>query len=454
VAELGKKPFVTFAAGGLLRWQIFEKILLIAVVLDLALGGNGYLFKIGGFRLREILYMFCMPWVILRLTSINPIQLDKKLLWLTALFVVVTVFGSALGYFNGSQFAAIAAELKPLSYFPMLLFFLVAIRTRDDITLIAALFIVCGTLLALLYLLTLLSAKIGLVQYSNIFNFLHVSDEFIFRHTFDNQAPFVGFLYKGAFYICVAAIFLIFDPFKITKIFGALTVVAVAMTLTRSLSLALCACILASVTLNRNWLRAPMLLGQIGLLVAVMIFAAHAENFAAHAEKGLHEAPFENCTSHCNKPQSTFQAMQRPLDSDRIEDMKFIWNQLDIPMLTIGRGLGSPIRGDRQRIELTYFEVLYKQGMPGLLVWFLLFAYILQLYRAVPAETKGFAVPLFLSSLFVFIATAATTFLTGSIGMGVVFISTASLLVLAQESPVPMRQSDWYGEWLGGIFRF
>jgi hypothetical protein len=43
-------------------WQLFEKALLIAVVLDLALGGNGYLIKIGPLRVREILFAFCIPW--------------------------------------------------------------------------------------------------------------------------------------------------------------------------------------------------------------------------------------------------------------------------------------------------------------------------------------------------------------------------------------------------------
>lgn len=51
-----------------------------------------------------------------------------------------------------------------------------------------------------------------------------------------------------------------------------------------------------------------------------------------------------------------------------------------------------------------------------------------------------------LSSIFVYLVTATNTFLTGSIGMAVVFISLASLLALSEEErPAPMRREEWYG---------
>jgi hypothetical protein len=402
-----------------------------------------------------LIFFFCMAWVVLRLTIVKPIRLDAKLLGLTGLFIAVTAFSTALGYFNGSRLGAIVAEIKPLSYFPMLLFFLVTIRTRGELTLTASIFIVCGTLLASLYLLTLLSAKIGLVEYSSIFNFLHVSDEFFFRHTFDNQAPFVGFLYKGAFYVCIAALFLIFDPFRISKVLAVMTVAAIAMTVTRGLCFPLAMCILTGAVLNPNWKRVPILAGQVVLLLSIYLFAQQAERNLIEVPPHSAQAAVVSANQSVRPEsppanQSDFQLRQT--DADRTADMRFILSKMDASMLATGRGLGSPIRG-RDRIELTYFEILYKQGILGLTVWFLLFACTVQLFRAVPAETKAFGLAFFLSSLFVFISTAATTFLTGSIGMSAVFISTASLLVLAREKPLPMQRSAWYGEWLGRVLR-
>jgi hypothetical protein len=140
--------------------------------------------------------------------------------------------------------------------------------------------------------------------------------------------------------------------------------------------------------------------------------------------------------------------MERPGDNDRAEDLKSFVKEVDLSMVAIGRGLGAVLRG-RERIEMNYLEVLYKQGILGLSLWLLLFLYMCQLYLAVPPETKAFGLPFFLSGLFVFVSTASNTFLTGSIGMGAVFISITSLLVLTQEVPRPMPLSAWYGDWLG-----
>src|SRR3546814_3208898 len=81
-------------------------------------------------------------------------------------------------------------------------------------------------------------------------------------------------------------------------------------------------------------------------------------------------------------------------------------------MIAIGRGLGAPI-GKRERIELNYLEILYKQGLPGLGLWGLLFLYGYYLYLKTPRHLKQFGLAYFLSGLFVFIVTASNTFLTG-----------------------------------------
>lgn len=455
--------------------MVFEKTLLVIVLLDLALGGNGYLVQIGGVRLRVILYVVCMAWAILRLTRIQPIRLDAPLMWISILFAAVTALGTARGYLAGHRIEAIAAELKPLFYFPMLFFFLVAIRTREDLTLAARILVACGMLVAVLYLMALLAAATGLVQRSSIWEFLRDNDEFIFRHD-----PFVGFFYKGVFYTCVAALFLLFDPFRVTKILAAIALVALAMTLTRGPCIALVVCLIAGIVIGQKWKRAPMLVAQSVLLLTVLFFAQQAEmdppvvpsqppaaerrdpgtnmaerDTAPGQDKGqASEPPKDDCLqdSLCGKMRSSMETITRTGDNIRGDDLKYTIQELDFSMAAIGRGLGAPIRG-RERIEMTYVEVFYKQGLPGLLAWFALFLYIFHLYLKVPRETKQFGLAFFLSSLFVFVVTASNTFLTGSIGMAVVFIATASLLVLTREGAHPMQPEDWYGQRLSRFLR-
>jgi hypothetical protein len=455
------------------RWQIVEKTLLIAVLLDLALGGNGYLIHIFGFRLREIFYIPCLVWAVLRFTYIHPIRPDRNIVWLSAAFFAVTIFDALLGYYSGHRSGAIIAEIKPLSYFPMLFFFLVAIRSRKDLTLIAGILVACGMLLAIVYLLALLAIEAGFVDRLAMYTFLYeYSDEFIFR-----RVPFVGFLYKGNFYICIAVIFMLFDPFRWTKVLATIGILAIAMTLTRGLALAVTASLFAGIALNYDKRRALLLVAQCALLATVLFFAEKAEvageglpsSQAVSPVRSAGAAPMLLAVSSVDlvfpsarpaleavkSDNSGFAAadqalpvpgsMQRPGDYQRLGDIKFILERLDLSTVLFGRGLGAPIAG-RDRIESTYPEMLYKQGLPGLSVWFLLALYTFRLYRNVPRETKQFALPFLLSSLFVYVVTATNTFLTGSIGMAVVFISFASLLVLSEEQrPAPLRREEWYG---------
>jgi hypothetical protein len=455
------------------RWQIIEKTLLIAVLLDLALGGNGYLIDIFGFRLREIFYVPCLAWAVLRLTYLHPIRLDRNIVWLSAAFFAITIFDTLLGYHNGHRVGAIIAEIKPLSYFPMLFFFLVAIRTRKDLTLIAGILVACGMLLAIIYLLVLLATAAGFIDRISLRMFLYQHfDEFIFR-----RMPFVGFLYKGDFYICVAVIFLLFDPFRWTKVLATIGVVAIAMTLTRGLALAVIASLFTGIAINYDKRRALLIVAQCALLATVLFLAEKAEI----AGEGLPSSqvvgpgksagassillavnsvdlvfPSARPALEAARPEKRdFAAsdqdlpvpgsMQRAGDYQRLGDLKFILERLDLSAVLFGRGLGAPIAG-RDRIESTYPEMLYKQGLPGLAVWFLLALYTFSLYRKVPRETRQFGLPFLLSSLFVYVVTATNTFLTGSIGMAVVFVAFASLLVLSEEKqPAPMSPKDWYG---------
>ena len=462
----------------LLPWQVFEKGLLVAVLLDLALGGNGYLTQIGGFRLREVFYVLCMIWVALRLVVIDPVRLDATIAGITVFFLAVTALDAVIGYIGGSQLPAIAAELKPLSYFPMLLFFTVAIRKRQDLSLVVLILTACGFVVGLIYLMILLAAAAGFINYVKAFEFLEQSDEFIFRHNRDG--PFIGFFYKGTFYTGVAAIFLLFDPFRKTKLLAAIAVIAMAMTLTRGVCGALLACILAGAALNQNWRRAPVLIGHAVLLVAILFIAVRSETALMlapelHSDQRIDTPPTTPSPATSPEPAKTAPAepakvetaptrspeievvapppvapaeevkpSYRPGDTRRMEDIGFVFHHTTLSTALVGHGLGAPIDG-RTRIELTYVEIFYKQGLLGIAVWAFLFAYSFVLYLRVPAETKQLGLAFLLSSFFVAVATASNTFMTGSIGMAVVFIAAAGLLVLSRERPDPMPAEDWYG---------
>jgi hypothetical protein len=393
---------------------LFQKLLLGLVVTDLTLGGNGYLITFAGLRIRDILYVACIGWAALRLTLLDRVRLEPWLLAFLAGFAAVTGFGAWLGHSNGYANAAIFAELKPLAYFPMLIFFLVAIRDVDDVRLVVKILAWGGAAVGLAYLALHAVTYSELVPYSTAFYILRQSDEFIFRY-----GPYqAGFLYKGMFYACIAAIFLLLDRGRLSQIVGGLVVIAVALTVTRSFSYALAAVLLVALPLSAARFR---LAASAVTIVLVTTAAMHFEMTAAISRGQIED------------DQST---MARQTDKLRSEDIRFIVSNVSSKTLFIGNGLGSPIR-HRQRTELTYLEILHKQGLIGLVPWAVLFGWLTLLYWR--ARSEKLALPFFLSGLFVYAASAALTFLPGSIGMGVVFLSVASLSALARTaSPSPL----------------
>ena len=103
--------------------------------------------------------------------------------------------------------------------------------------------------------------------------------------------------------------------------------------------------------------------------------------------------------------------------------------ELDTSMLIFGRGMGALI-GERGRIEMTYPEVFYKQGGIGLLLWGAVLLVNFMAFLRVRESMRQQALVFHLAALFVYFATATNTFLTGSIGMSIVLISTVVLLVM------------------------
>jgi len=122
--------------------------------------------------------------------------------------------------------------------------------------------------------------------------------------------------------------------------------------------------------------------------------------------------------------------IERP-DSDdvRLADLDKVKSEIDTPMLIYGRGLGAPV-GDRDRIEMTYVEVLYKQGIIGLSLWIAVFLVNLTAFYSLRRSLKPQALPFLLATAYVYASTATNTFLTGSIGMSIVLISTVVLLAM------------------------
>ena len=311
--------------------------------------------------------------------------------------------------------------------------------------------VACGVVVATLYLLTLAGLRLGLIDESALWELLHTSDEFIFR-----GFPIVGFLYKGAIFIAVAAIFLIFDPFRITKFLAVVTVIAIAMMLTRGFALALLASILIGFALSREWKRVILFAGLATFLIGTMFLALRSDPSVSQSEATLAIAQFcqrSDATETSDAVEGPGWSLTQNLpigrlaDSDRLADARWIAENTEWSTAAIGHGFGTSIRvPDRPRIELSYLEIFYKQGILGLVIWAALLFIILRLYLKVSSDAHRLGLIFFLVVVFVFTANSVDAILAGSMGMAPIFISAACLLVLAKgRETAAMSVADWYG---------
>jgi hypothetical protein len=237
------------------------------------------------------------------------------------------------------------------------------------------------------------------------------TDEFFFR----GQA---GFFYKGFLYLGVGFLFYAFRPHpaKGDRLIAALFVVVLALTLTRGLLLSvLVVAGVAVLVRQRESLRA-LWLASFFVLVGLFAWPQIAQRLGVRPES----------------------------DALRLADISEVARGTTLPVLLMGRGFGAAI-GERTRIEASYIEIFYKQGVPGLLFWgTLLMLLVLTYRRAARAGNGAEALPFFLSALFVFVESVTNPFLTNPIGMSMVLVSLVATKYLATsaQAAVEVAASD------------
>ncbi len=381
--------------------QKFQNALLLVTLLELFIGGNGYLTEFGGVRLRVLLSVLCLTWVVLIFVMRPSTRIAKNVWTILALFLAVTLIGALTGLGGGVDLEFIVAELKGLLYFPMIMFFAVAIRNREDVELVAKIIMACAVLQAVIFVGLIVQIHLGVLQYQSVYEFLRQSDEFIFRHN-PEDIYYFGFFYKGAFHLGIAALFLLFVPKFRNYAFATLIMIAIVFTETRGLWMALgLACIVGILLLRKSS-------GYLALFLSALVVASMLL--------------FYDAASLFGRPSS---------DSVRLDDFRWIVQNFDAQRILTGYGMGAFI-GERNRIEMTYLEILYKQGLIGLLPWIAICFVNLIAWLEIRGDDARLALAFHLSTLYVYLATATNTFLTGSIGMCIVLLSTVSLNVLRQ----------------------
>lgn len=363
--------------------------------------GSGRLLQIGPLTVRMLFYLTGLAIVSGRM--LFRAKLSGTDAMLVLVFIALLSVGSIVGLVMGFPRDAVAEDVKPLLFFFSLLFFDHAIDDVARVRNVSAVIRAGAVVLASAYLGVLALVRLGILPFGLLYAIASGSGEFFFRGDTGT------FVYKGFLYLGVGFFFFAFRPKLRDKFLASALLIALMLTFTRGLLLAavVVACF-AFIIRQRNPVRAWVVVGALASLTLV-VWPLYQSRLVSRSAS----------------------------DTVRMADVTAVAAHTTVPSLILGRGFGAPI-SERGRIEESYLEVLYKQGLPGLIFWAVVLAMLVRSFQeAARAGNGDEALPFLLSGVFVFAESATNPFLTNPIGMSMVLIALVAERVLARTPRTP-----------------
>jgi hypothetical protein len=378
--------------------NFFIKLFFVAMLLELFLLGSGRLLEIGPLTVRMVFFAMAMLLSIVIVLYIQKIE--KNIGFLLLVFLLLISVATLNGILNGADTKLIAEDLKPLSFMVILLPFSLFVQTNKEIDLIVKLLKISSLVMALAYLVFLISMYFGLLDFTKVYAYLSgKAGEFFFRGSSDGNA---SFFYKGFLYLNIGFIFYIFSQNKYSKLFAFIIFVAILLTFTRGFLLALFLSFLFFYIIDLKSKKSFYFFVFILLIGALL-------------------APYL----------IEFFGNRNASDSIRFIQIHQVFESITPLSFFVGHGFGIGVPIREVHMEIAYLEIFHKQGLIGLLFWLIVLSWIVVSYKKISKKSyisKAFLV----STFFVYLESATNPFLNNPIGMTVVLLSLIVLLRMRQ----------------------
>lgn len=389
-----------------------EAFFLSIIVLELMIGGSGTFIKLGSLTLRMILYLFALMYTSYSLFKGNKIQ--KKYIKLVILFTIFLLFSSIIGLFNLGSVELVFEDIKPLSYFLMLLFFALTINSYDRVLQVDKIIKISSLILLFFTFAIFAAIKVGIISFNEIYSLFSQSDQFFFRG--DNEDA--GFFYKGHIFLCVGFIFFFVQKEGLfSKILSLLLFLGIISTSTRGLVYSSIIVLIISIAISwRDFFRQKNIL-FLSIFSFVLLYFILPLFFNRIEERELSGEVGES-------------------NSIRLLIIEQVMNKIDALSLFIGHGFGIGIEIRQVHMEISFLEIFHKQGFIGLAFFALLLALLIVNLKKVfryNKENSKLALAFFLSAVLIYVQSFTNPYINNPIGMSVVLISLVSLDVLSQD---------------------
>jgi len=382
------------------RLQITSgKILLCAVTLEAALFGSGRMLEIGPFTVKMLLFSLTLIYTAWSLLSFDRIRYSTALF--TASFLTLLCFGVINGLCYAANMKFLGEDVSPLLSFLTLLFFEFTIRSKLEINLVIRIIVFAAIVMAVGYAVIIILLLLRIVPFVALYGWINEvgSNEFVFEGVSGRV------FYKGALFIPIAIIFLVFRKGRWSRAIASLLFLSLFVVGSRGLFLALALTAILYILIGP--MRAVKKLDY-GFIVILIASISLTLIFSLFGDKTGSNAP-------------------------RIDTMSQVLNRINPVSIIVGHGFGIGVPAKPEHMEIMYAEIFHKQGLIGLLWWASLIAIMaIRLRKAIKNGNRDLAYPLFLSAIFIVLESVTNPFLNNPIGMYPFIIFFVGLGVLAR----------------------
>jgi len=363
------------------------KLLFIPIFFELVIGGSGHYSELGPLTLRMFLYFIavCLSLIFYFFGK----SIKKNVVIIITSFTICCLLSIFIGFLNHAPISAILEDFKPLSFFYILPFFSLAIKSIDDINKINKIIKVGSVILALVYLLVILLLVTGKLDFLSFYGKQSEIGEVMFRNE-------TLFFYKGFLYLCVGFFFFLLSKGKFNFLVLLLLFSSIVLTLTRGFILfTLIILIYYVFFISKNILLkwAVSLIGLFAIIILVPIL---------------------------------FETLGDKSDSDtaRYVQIEQVISAIDPISFLIGHGFGVGVPIRKVHMELSFLEIFHKQGLIGISFWAGLFIHIFIMYFNIKYKKyKELALPFLLSVVFIILQSMTNPYVNNPIGLTMILIT-------------------------------
>jgi hypothetical protein len=398
--------------------------LYILVLGEICLGGGGRLIAVGPVSLRMVLFTLTIGFTTVMILRGKTLPKEYQLL-LTIFFFTIVV-GLIRGISQDAQRIFWWQDVKPLLYFFMLPFFYFVNESKQCIQNTGSVIKFSAVFLSIAFFVVLLLIHTGLLPFLKFYNPAIQSEEFFFRGE-------LTFFYKGFLYLCIGFIFFHLAG-KRNTLAMVVVLVAIIFTFTRGFLFALALTYMVHYFLKSSKVKSAAFAG---IALLIIFFGQPVIGYISQQIDSLRntiQAEMSGTPSGRHVPDATLLGDREFSDTGRLQQIKEVIDQITPTSFFIGHGFGIGIPSRPVHMEISYLEIVHKQGLLGLLFWLYILCLLFRKYTA--AERTGLRDAFFCGAIFVFFQSLTNQYMNNPIGLTMILISLVCLDHLKRKGTV------------------